>query len=272
MAVEAHEPNRRRWDEVTPVHVASRFYDVDGFLAGRCGVKPIEREALGDLRGKRLLHLQCHFGLDTLSLARQGAAEVVGVDFSEPALAEARRLAGRAGLADRARFMHGDVLELALGERFDVVFTSHGTVGWLSDLRRWGEAVARHLAPGGLFYMADAHPVALLFEAEEEGRRLRLAYDYFHSDAPLVFDSQPDYAEPGYVPRAPEHNWIWSLSDLFGALEGAGLVVFDFREYPFAAWKVFPDMAFREDTRYWHPPEAGARRLPLRYALKARWP
>ena len=90
MAVEAHEPNRRRWDEVTPVHVASRFYDVDGFLAGRCGVKPIEREALGDLRGKRLLHLQCHFGLDTLSLARQGAAEVVGVDFSEPALAEAR--------------------------------------------------------------------------------------------------------------------------------------------------------------------------------------
>ncbi|HET6521724.1 MAG TPA: hypothetical protein VFG47_18170, partial [Geminicoccaceae bacterium] len=102
------------------------------------------------------------------------------------------------------------------------------------------------------------------FEAEGQGGGgRRLVHDYFHGESPLVFESQPDYADPGYVPRAPEHGWIWSLSDLFGALEGAGLRVFDFQEYPFAAWRIFPDMALREDTRYWHPPEEGARRLPL---------
>ena len=192
MAVDAHEPNRRLWDEVTPVHVASRFYDVEGFLAGRCTVAPVELTALGDLRGKRLLHLRCHFGLDPLSRARRGAALVVGVDFSGPALAAAGRLAERVGLADRARFVHSDVLELALGERFDLVFTSHGTVGWLGDLRRWGETVARHLAPGGLFYVMDAHPVALLFEAEGQGGGgRRLAHDYFHGEAPLVSNPSP---------------------------------------------------------------------------------
>jgi SAM-dependent methyltransferase len=268
MAIEAHAANRQRWDEVTPVHVVSRFYDVAGFLAGRCTVGPVERGAVGDVRGRRLLHLQCHFGLDTLSWARLGA-DVVGVDFSAPALAEARRLAARIGLADRARFVESDVLELALGERFDVVFTSHGTIGWLSDLGRWGQVVARHLSPGGVFYVLDAHPTALMFAADDDGG-LRLAYEYVHRDDPYI-KAVPDFAEPGYVPRSPEHSWSWPLVDVAGALERAGLCVFEFREYPFAAWPMFPGMEPDDGGDYWHPPPEGFR-LPLMFALKARWP
>lgn len=271
MVIAAHEANRRHWDEVTPVHARSRFYDVDAFLAGRCTVGPVERAAVGDLRGKRLLHLQCHFGLDTLSFARLGAAEVTGVDFSDVALSEARRLTERLGLADRAQFVRSDVLELSLDARFDIVFTSHGTIGWLSDLRRWGETIARHLAPDGLFCIVETHPTALLFEPDKaDSGRLRLTYGYFHGETPLVDESGPDYAEPGYLPRGPRHYWIWSLADMFGALEQAGLQTFGLREYAFNAWPMFAGMQ-RGDDGYWHPPE-GAPHLPLMFSLKARWP
>jgi SAM-dependent methyltransferase len=265
--IDEHEANRRHWDEITPVHLA-RGYGLEAFLAGRNKLGPVERAAVGDVRGKTLLHLQCHFGMDTLSWARLGAS-VVGVDFSPVAIGAARRLAEQIGLAGRARFVESDVLELdqVLEETFDVVFTSHGTVGWLSDIERWGRA--RHLKPDGFFYFIDNHPTGLLFKRTADSR-FCLAYDYFHTPEPLIEPPGPDYAVPDYVASNVPQSYIWSLADILGALERAGLTVFELREYPFNVWRQFPGMS--EDANGYLRLEDVPFSLPLLLSFKARWP
>ena len=145
---EYFEANRRHWDEVVPIHMRSALYDVDSFKAGTSKLKPVEREELRDVRGKTMLHLQCHFGLDTLSWGREGAV-VTGVDFSEPAIDAARELAAETGI--EARFILSEVYSLPdrLSEEFDIVFTSYGAICWLPDISRWAGVVARFLNPGG---------------------------------------------------------------------------------------------------------------------------
>ena len=156
--------NRELWNAWTEIHEGSTFYDVEGFLAGRQTLLPIELEELGpDVReGTTLLHLQCHFGLDTLSWARRGA-RVTGVDFSDKAIALADRLAREVGLDEACRFVQSDLYDLPahLDERFDVVFTSWGVLMWLPDLTAWGRLIARYLRPGGIFYIVDFHPFVL---------------------------------------------------------------------------------------------------------------
>ncbi len=150
-----HEANRRRWNEVTPVHAKSKFYDVEAFLSENITIPKHEIAAVGPVRGLKLLHTQCHFGLDTPSWARLGAT-VVGVDFSEEAVSRAGRLARRSGLQDRATFVCADVLDLdrAIVDDFDIVYTSHGTVTWLDNIDRWGRAMKSRMKPSGLFYPA----------------------------------------------------------------------------------------------------------------------
>lgn len=264
-----HAPNRRHWDEVTGLHRASPFYNVDAFLEGWCSVGPIEREALGGLLRRKLLHLQCHFGMDTLSLLRLGASRVVGVDFSARAVEEARALAEKLKLAAWADFVEADVLDLDLGQTFDRIFTSHGAIYWLSDIRAWGRTVARHLAPDGFFYMMEAHPTGLVFDLEANGR-LYQKFDYFNKPEPLVLQDVPDYAEPDYIPKEPGLGWIWSMADIMGALEDAGLQVYEFREYPFSAWAALPDMQPDNTRFYWHRPSNSGPDTPLLFSLKAR--
>ena len=261
-----HESNRRRWDELTPVHVRSDFYDVPGFLSGHNTLFEIERKGVGDVRGKSLLHLQCHFGMDSLSWARLGAS-VVGVDFSEAAITEARKLAEQTGLSERCRFMCCDVLELDehLNERFDVVFTSYGVITWLSDLRRWAEMIARFLKPGGLFFMAEIHPFAFIFR--ENSATLEVAYDYFHDPRGIEIKDTPDYAEPAFTPIHPEYYWAWALADVFYVLCEAGLELHDFREYPFSCYRQFPLLERRPDGG-WYFPE-GSVQIPLLYSIAA---
>ena len=160
---EYFEANRRHWDEVVPIHMRSDLYDVDSFKAGKSKLKPVEREELRDVRGKTMLHLQCHFGLDTLSWAREGAI-VTGVDFSEPAIEGAKALAAETGI--EARFIISDVYSLPdrLEEEFDIVFTSYGAICWLPDIGRWAQVVTRFLKPGGTFYMVEFHPVCGIFD------------------------------------------------------------------------------------------------------------
>jgi len=145
---EYFEANRRHWDEVVPIHVASDLYDVTAFKVGKSRLKPVEREELTDVRGKTLLHLQCHFGLDTLSWAREGAI-VTGVDFSLPAIEAARSLAAECRL--EARFIPSDIYSLSdkLSEEFDIVFTSYGAICWLPDISRWAQVVERFVRQGG---------------------------------------------------------------------------------------------------------------------------
>ena len=136
------EKNKAAWNQRTDIHVESEFYDVEGFRQGQTSLKPFETEALGDVAGKSMLHLQCHFGQDTLSLARMGAKST-GVDFSDKAIDFARGLSEE--IKVDARFVLSDVMALDLGEKFDLVFASYGVIGWIPDLQQWADTVARHL-------------------------------------------------------------------------------------------------------------------------------
>jgi len=268
------ESNRALWNAWTRINVASKFYDVEAFAAGRGrDLDPIARAGPGDVRGKSLLHLQCHFGMDTIRWARQGAT-VTGIDFSEEAVASARALAARMGVP--ATFVHSDVYELPgkLGGRFDVVFTSHGVLSWLPDLERWAQVVAHFLDPGGVFYIVEAHPVMLLFNDRLTEPGLRLLYPYFHGPEPIREEHAGCYTSPDAPIQSVEHVWLHTLSEIIGSLVRAGLHIESFEEYPFVSWQFFPWMVQGPDG-WWRLPDhaglpTGPDSLPLMFSLKAR--
>ena len=256
------DANRQLWDDRVDVHHRSEYYDVDGFRAGRSTLRSIELEELGEVTGRGLLHLQCHFGLDTLSLARLGA-RVTGVDFSEPAIALARTLAGEQGLD--ARFIRSNVYELTreLHEQFDVVFTSYGVLCWLPDIAEWARVVARFLRPGGTFVIVDGHPFASCFE-EVDGR-LELQYPLFRRE-PFELLTSTTYAGDEVLPTARANfQWMWTVSGMLSGLVDAGLRVERLRELPLDTWRRFPSMTLGEDG-WWRLPGDP---LPLLVACRA---
>jgi SAM-dependent methyltransferase len=256
------DANRQLWDDRVDVHLRSDYYDVGGFRQGRCTLRSIELEELGDVAGRSLLHLQCHFGLDTLSLARMGA-RVTGVDFSEPAVALARSLAGELGI--EARFIESNIYRLTwvLREQFDVVFTSHGVLTWLPDIPEWARVVARFLRPGGTFVVVDGHPMASCFH-EEDGR-LELRYPLF-SQAPSELLTNTTYAGDEVLPTArPNFQWSWTVAGMVSALIEAGLRVESLRELPIDTWRRFPSMT-RDEEGWWRLPDDP---LPLLVACRA---
>lgn len=275
--------NLRLWNEWTGIHERSAFYDVDAFRAGGISLLPLEREELGDVRGKRLLHLQCHFGLDTLSLARLGA-EVTGVDFSDAAIATARRLADETGL--RAEFVQSDIYDLAetaplhWEARFDIVYVTYGAIEWLADLRPWATLIARSLRPGGLLYLAEIHPFASTLELEEiEGGapayRLVTAYGYFPTAEPQRFDVEGSYADrDAEVEQDVCYGWPHPVAEVLGVLLAQGLRIVSFREHPFSCSPFWPQMSKLDDGYYWLLDEQGRRRsdLPFMYSLTALRP
>jgi SAM-dependent methyltransferase len=187
--------NRHLWDSWTQLHVDSDHYDLPGFMAGRNSLDQVELEGVGPVRGRSLLHLQCHFGLGTLSFARLGA-RVTGVDFSSEAVGHARRLAAELGL--EARFLCAEVtrvLPLLDGEEFDVVITSYGALSWLPDLAPWARTIAGALKPGGCFFVADQHPTVWIFDDEATEVELRYRYGYFDRRA-LRSEEKGSYAVP----------------------------------------------------------------------------
>jgi SAM-dependent methyltransferase len=223
------------WDELTGIHGKSAYYDVAGFLAGKSSLGRIEREELGPhVAGRSLLHLQCHFGLDTLTWARLGA-KVTGVDFSGTAIALANGLAAETGLP--ATFIESDVYELprVLEGPFDIVFTSWGVLIWLPDLARWARLVADFLGPGGIFYIAEIHPFA--FTLDDEVDYARVARDfYFHGDQPHAWerDGSGSYADPdAHVQAAVQYEWNHPLGEIVTALLEAGLAIDYLHEFPF---------------------------------------
>jgi 2-polyprenyl-3-methyl-5-hydroxy-6-metoxy-1,4-benzoquinol methylase len=275
-ARKAMAENRTWWDTSTPVHYRSRMYDVPGFLQGRIGLDRFIVDEVGDVRGKRLLHLQCHFGMDTLNWARLGA-DVTGFDFSHEAITTARRLARDAGI--KATFVESNLYDVGhrFDGRYDVVFTSWGVLCWLPDLRPWGELISGALRPGGFFYIAETHPFAARFESEGEVRTSRdlvLRYPYFVEDGGLRFEPQksggPDYADPEYRHTLPTNEWPHPLSEILGVLLDAGLQIELFRERPEIVWRMFSGMV-RSDDGYWRLPD-GVTRIPLSFSLKARKP
>lgn len=260
------DENRANWDERVAIHLDSDFYDHDGFLAGRDTLERFEPGEVGDVTGLDLVHLQCHFGHDTLSWARRGA-RVTGVDFSEPAIAAARATAEDLGIA--ARFVVADVLDApdALeGATFDVVYTSHGVLVWLPDIDGWAEVVVTLLRPGGFVYLSEGHPITWAVADDEP----RLVGDYFQ-EGPARFDEPGTYADPD---AATTHNvtneWQHTLGDVVTALTSRGLVLEFLHEHPFAVWRRYRWLEHRGDGTYGPPP--GGPRIPLLFSLRARRP
>ena len=256
------ETNRRHWDSVTPGHLASEFYDIEGFRAGRDTIDDVESSLVGDVTGKLLLHLQCHFGLDTMSWTRRGAI-ATGVDFSMVAIVAARELA--ASLDLDTQFEVGNVLDLDLGRHFEIVFSSHGVLGWLPELKSWGETVSRHVRPGGKVVVVDSHPVLQAFDDERTDGTMRLRYDYFARDA-LEFEEEGSYADPS-APVTKTIERIHTISDILGGLIDAGLTVEHFHEYDRVAWQAMPHMV--EDQAGWWRLPPGQPRIPLMFSVVA---
>ena len=259
--------NRELWDEWTGIHESSDFYQLEAFREGGIRLRDYEIEQVGDVRGKTLLHLQCHFGIDTLSWARLGAT-VTGLDFSPKAIHLATSLATDLGLD--ARFVESDVYDLPerLEGAFDVVYTSRGVLCWLPDIRGWARVVAHFVQPGGTFFITEAHPIAW---ALGEEMPLTFRYAYWEHAEPDVSDVEGSYAAlSADVKSEKEYSWLHGLAEIVTALIDAGLTIELLQEYPFSEW----DMGFTVEgpDGTWVKPDTVEGELPLFYSLRARKP
>jgi SAM-dependent methyltransferase len=236
MSTGQHDANRSAWDLRTAVHLESSYYEIDAFRAGELSLKPPERELVGDPAGLRLLHLQCHFGLDTLSWARLGAV-VTGVDISPSSVEAARRIAAELGI--EARFHCQDVQSLGeLGEPYDLVFASYGVVCWLSSLAGWAAGIQRNLRPGGRFVLVEFHPILeVLHPGKVSGTGC-----YFGSERAAARHSFGTYADPAAPISYWEYRWQHTVADVIAALTGAGLRLERFEEYPYCSYRLCEEL------------------------------
>ncbi|HPQ67918.1 MAG TPA: class I SAM-dependent methyltransferase [bacterium] len=264
--------NRRMWDERVRVHQNdSECYPVSAFKAGDEKAVPPLPDDIGPVNGKSILHLQCHFGMDSLGWTRKGA-KVTGVDFSPVAIAQARQLNDELGLD--ARFIETDIADLPahLTGQFDIVMTYYGTIIWLPDLRRWAKVIAHFLKPGGFFYLADTHPTALCFDVYDDDAGLQLHYDYFTDGRPLKFeDESGSYADPTAKTEANlSYEWQHSLDEIINSLLAAGLRLKYIHEFPYAFFNLYyktkPELMFKDEAGWWRLREK-ANSLPLMFSL-----
>lgn len=263
--------NRANWDERAAAHAASAFYGVERFVRDPTHLSSTVRfdaSRLGDLAGLRALHLQCHLGTDTLSLARLGA-EVTGLDFSPASLAEARRLAARTGTA--VDFVESDVYEAAAalgGQRFDLVYTGVGALCWLPEVERWASVVAALLRPGGRLFLREAHPMLLALD-EAERERLVVSYPYFERKEPLVVDEARTYTgTEAALTATVTHQWNHGLGEVVGALIGSGLAITALTEHESVFFEALPGQMVEGPDGEWRLADRPWR-LAASYTLQA---
>ncbi len=263
--------NKANWNEAAKVHFEdpNDWYQIGPFLDGQDVRFAIDIEEMGDLSGLSVLHAQCHFGLDTLSVART-AERVVGLDFSPVALAQAQELAERSGLAHKARWVETDIYKApqVLNETFDLVYASWGVTGWLPDLEAWAKVIAGFIKPGGRFYYAEGHPCSFILE-EVEGRLTPMT-PYWHHDA-IVETADHSYNEGTVkLQNRVVHCWNHPLSDFMTAFLGLGLELVFFHEHRAVPWRMFPSMERGDDLLYRFGPEGP--NLPLGMSMMWRKP
>lgn len=267
---EAIRDNNALWDAWTRIHETSEFYDLAGFKeGGGSRIRQYELDEIGPVDGLDVLHLQCHFGIDTLSWARLGA-RVTGADFSEAAVELARSIAAEIGHPE-ARFVRSDLYDLpdVLDGDFDLVYTSRGALGWLPDIRRWGQVVAHFVRPGGRFYITEIHPVVQALENEGVAPgEIVVRYPYWEHADPLRFPVMGSYADrDANVEALTEHGWNHGLGEIVSALIDAGLRIDTLREYPFTEWRL--DFLVEGDEERWRLPPSVEGELPLFFSILA---
>lgn len=264
------QANLNHWNERVAIHARSKFYDVDGFKSGNSSLLSVETEELGgEVDGKSLLHLMCHFGLDTLSFARLGA-QVTGIDFSEEAIALARQIAAETNLD--ATFVQSNLYDLRdnLQGQFDIIYTSYGVLIWLNDLKAWGEIIDHFLKPGGTFYIVESHPFTMPFDDEIDTPDWRIRYPYFHNPEPLEFNNDTTYTDgDAKLTQTIQYEWTHSLSDILNALTAQGLYIEYLHEFDYAAYQMFPFLEPR--GKFFHIPD-DMPKLPLMFSLKVTKP
>lgn len=225
--------NKKTWNNKTEVHIASSFYDNEAFLEGKSSLKDIELNLLGDISGKKILHLQCHFGQDTLTFARMGAL-ATGVDLSDKAIEKAKEFNRKLNL--NATFICCDVYDLPkhLDEKFDIVFTSYGTIGWLPDLGKWASVIAQFLNPGGAFVFVEFHPVVWMFDYDFK----EVYYNYFNTQ-PIMEEFTGSYADKDAPIETNTVTWNHPTSEVLNALIMHGLEINVFDEYDYSPYNCF---------------------------------
>ncbi|MEI9912116.1 MAG: class I SAM-dependent methyltransferase [Bacteroidota bacterium] len=276
------EANKHLWNQRTAVHKDSSFYDLAGFKAGKNVLTPIELNELGDVKGKKMLHLQCHFGMDSLNWARLGA-HVTGIDISDEAINEAKKLNDEIGL--NAKFICCNVYDLYPGnsESFeappleateqsegwelrsgeaDIIFTSYGVVGWLPDLDKWAEIISHYLKPGGIFYMAEFHPVVWMFD--DEFTHIK----YFYENRELIVtENYGTYTDRDANIKGKEYSWNHSISEVLNALIKQGLQIEHFNEFTYSPYPCFSNIIQGEDGNWCIKGMEG--KIPMVYSVKA---
>lgn len=255
------EANKKLWNERTLVHEKSAFYDVDSFKKGINSLTSVELAELTAVKGKMLLHLQCHFGLDTLSWARLGA-KVTGIDFSEEAIAAAQKLAEE--LKVDARFLCSNVYDLDknLEGEFDIIFTSYGVIGWLPDLDRWASIIAHFLRKGGIFYIAEFHPVVWMFDNDFK----KIKYPY-HNYEVIEEEETGTYAHREAPIKYTSYTWNHGLGEVISALTAHGLKIEFLHEFPCSPYNCFQNTVKGTDGNYRIKNLENL--IPMMYSIKA---
>ena len=240
------EVNKATWNEKVKVHAESEMYDLEAFKQGKSSLMPYELEALGNVKGKSLLHLQCHFGQDTLSWSRLGA-KCVGVDLSDEGIKLAKQLNSELNLD--AEFVCCNVLDTSkyVKETFDVVFTSYGVIGWLPDLKPWGQMIAERLKPGGEFYMVEFHPIVWMFDYTKEPPTMTYGY---MQDEVIYEEYEGTYANESSKMVSKEYGWNHGLGEIISALTEAGLQLEYLKEHYESPYDVLPDLIKKDSNMY----------------------
>jgi SAM-dependent methyltransferase len=255
------QANKDLWDKRTAIHKDSSFYDVIGFKSAKNVLTPIELKELGDVKGKKMLHLQCHFGLDSLNWARLGA-NVTGIDFSDDAINEAKRLNDELGMD--AKFICCNIYDFKnhLNDKFDIVFTSYGVIGWLPDLDKWAEIISHFLKPQGMFYMAEFHPVIWMFD--DNFKEIKYCYE---NREVIETESMGTYTDRNADIKAKEHGWNHSISEVLNALITHGMQIEFFNEHMYSPYPCFNNVVQNDEGNWWI--KGLEDRIPMVYSVKA---
>lgn len=256
------EINRSTWNNKVAVHVDSNFYDNESFIKGKSTLNNIELELLGNVKDKSILHLQCHFGQDTMSLARMGA-QVTGIDLSDKAIAKAQELNLQLGL--NSQYICCDVYETRqhTNELFDIVFSSYGTIGWLPDLDIWAKVISDSLKPNGIFVFAEFHPVVWMFDNDFK----EVFYSYFNIEE-IIEEEQGTYADRNANIEAKTITWNHPLTEVLNSLINNGLTIEIFNEYDYSPYACFNNVEEFETNKF-RIKNLG-NKIPMVYALRAK--
>jgi len=263
------EENKKWWNEMAEINYHSKLYDVERFIKGEKELLSVVKNEIKEyVKDKDILHLHCHFGMDSISLIREGAKRVTGVDFSAEAIKYANSLKDNLKL-ENLDYIECNVLELDkfLNKKYDMVFATLGVITWIGDLNKWMKIASNFLKEDGILYLMDYHPFAATFAHGPGVNELKIEYDYFEKDTPYHFENEVAYSNPSIKLKNASNEWQHSISGIINAIASNKMRIEKFKEYPFIDYHKFDFMVETPDKNYWYLPNYD---LPYMFSIVAR--